>query len=94
MEQIILGNIRVQLLSDEIVRIEYGKKGEFCDDNTFFIPNRTDYTGGVVYTEAEGVICFGEYKLHIPGKQKKSCGRVSGKKRATRLHIYKIREQR
>lgn len=46
MEQVIYGNIRVQLLSENIVRIEYGKNGKFCDENTFFIPSRTDYTGG------------------------------------------------
>ena len=61
MEQIIYGNIRVQLLSENIVRIEYGKKCAFCDENTFFIPNRTAFTDGVLYTQEEGVVCFGEY---------------------------------
>ena len=66
MEQIIYGNIRVQLLSEEIVRIEYGKNGKFCDENTFFIPNRTEYTGGVSYTQKEGIVVFGKYQLYLP----------------------------
>lgn len=66
MEQIIYGNIRVQLLSEEIVRIEYGKNGKFCNENTFFIPNRTEYTGGVSYTQKEGIVVFGKYQLYLP----------------------------
>ena len=54
MTQYINGNIRVQLLSEDIVRIEYGKDGAFCDENTSFIPNRTDYAETrVAYTEEE-----------------------------------------
>lgn len=66
MEQIIYGNVRVQLLSENTVRVEYGKNGKFCDENTFFIPNRTQYVGGVSFTQKEGVICFGEYVLYLP----------------------------
>lgn len=66
MEQVIYGNIRVQFLSEEIVRAEYGKNGIFCDENTFFIPNRTQYAGSVSFTQKEDVICFGEYKLYLP----------------------------
>ena len=66
MEQIIYGNIRVQLLSENIVRVEYGKNGRFCDENTFFIPNRTALTGDVAYVQEEGVVCFGEYELYLP----------------------------
>ena len=33
---IIYGNIRVQLLSADIVRIEYSEKQDFCDRDTFF----------------------------------------------------------
>ena len=31
MEQIIFGNLRVQILSEDIVRIERAEKGGFCD---------------------------------------------------------------
>ena len=34
MEQIVYGNLRVQLLNKYIVRAEYAKNGKFCDENT------------------------------------------------------------
>lgn len=39
MEQIIFGNLRMQILSEEIVRIKRAGKGGFCDKDTFFIRN-------------------------------------------------------
>ena len=67
MRQFVYGNIRVQLLSTDLVRVEYGRKGKFCDENTFFIPNRTNYAlSQVAYTREEEVICFGDYELYIP----------------------------
>lgn len=67
MEQIIFNNIRVQLLSNDIVRVEVAKKGAFCDDNTFFIPDRTQYAQNTVaYSFNEGVLCFGDYELYLP----------------------------
>ena len=54
MQQFVYGNIRVQLLSTDLVRVEYGRKGKFCDENTFFIPNRTNYAlSQVAYTSEE-----------------------------------------
>ncbi len=88
MEQIVYGNLRVQLLSEEIVRIEYAKNGKFCDENTFFIPNRTDYTGGVLYTQEENVICFGEYELYLPEKAKSLAG-VRLEKNGRKIYTYK-----
>ena len=46
MEQIIYGNIRVQLLSENIVRIEYGKNGAFCDEQNGVYERRFVYAGG------------------------------------------------
>jgi len=67
MEQIILRNIRVQLLSEEVVRVEYGRNGKFCDENTLFILNRSRYKAAkVAYTEKDGAICFGRYTLYVP----------------------------
>lgn len=88
MEQIIYGNIRVQLLSEETVRIEYGNNCKFCDGNTFFIPNRTAYTVGVVYTCKENVICFGEYELYIPENAKSLSG-VRLEKNGKKVYSYK-----
>ncbi len=88
MEQIIYGNIRVQLLNENIVRVEYGKNGKFCDENTFFIPNRTDFSGGVSYTQEDGVVCFGEYELYLPEKATSLKG-VRLEKNGKRVYTYK-----
>ncbi len=88
MEKIIYGNIRVELLSREILRIEYADNGKFCDENTFFIPNRSEYKGGVTYSQEEGVICFGEYELYLP----ENAGSLAGvrlDKNGRRVYTYK-----
>lgn len=88
MEQFIYGKTRIQLLSEDIVRIEYGKNGKFCDSNTFFIPNRTQFTGNVAYTQEESVICFGEYELYIPENAKSLAG-VKLEKNGKKVYTYK-----
>ncbi len=89
MEQFIYGNVRVQLLSENIVRVEYGKNGKFCDENTFLIPNKECYRGvGVAYSENDGVICFGEYELYIPENAKSLAG-VRLEKNGERVYTYK-----
>jgi len=89
MEQIICDNIRVQLLSEDVVRIEYGKNGKFCDDNTFFIPNKKGYAKNtVVFTQAENVIRFDEYELLIPENAKSLSG-VRLEKNGKKVYSYK-----
>lgn len=67
METIILNKIRVQLLSDDVVRVELAKGGAFCDDNTFFIPEREQYAENrVAHTLRDGVVYFGAYALYLP----------------------------
>lgn len=88
MEQIIYGNIRVQFLNENIVRVEYGKNGKFCDKNTFFIPNRSGFTGGVAYAQEEGVVCFGEYELYLPENATSLKG-VRLEKNGKKIYTYK-----
>ncbi len=88
MEQIVYGNIRVQLLSEEIVHIEYAKNGKFCDENTFFIPNRTNFVGGVSYSQEEDVVCFGAYELYLPENAKSLKG-VRLEKNGKCVYTYK-----
>ena len=89
MEQIISGNIRVQLLSENIIRIEYGKNGKFCDKNTFFIPNKTEYENNeVAYSREDNAVCFGEYKLYIPENAKSLTG-VRVEKNGKKVYSYK-----
>lgn len=69
MEQIIKGNIRIQFLSDCIVRLELRSDGGFCDENTFFIPERKLLSSDFADILCDGnVIRFGNYKLTVPEK--------------------------
>lgn len=89
MEQIIYGNIRVQLLSEDILHIEYAKNGAFCDESTFFIPNKEQFAKTEVgYTQEEGVVCFGEYELYLPENAKSLSG-VRLEKNGKRVYSYK-----
>ena len=88
METIICGNVRVQLLSEDIVRIEYAKKGQFCDRDTFFIPNRTRYGNAVAYTQEKDVISFGKYKLYMP-RNKQSLSGIRLEKDGKKVYTYK-----
>lgn len=89
MEQIVSNNIRVQLLSEEIIRIECGEDGKFLDGNTFFIPDKRQYANTcVAYSYNEGVICFGEYELYIP-EYAKTLSAVRLEKNGKRVYTYK-----
>lgn len=88
MFQIISGNIRVQFLSEDIIRVEYGKKGKFCDKDTFFIPNRNSFAGCEKFTQSEEAILFGEYSLYIPENARTLSG-VKLKKGGKTVYAYK-----
>lgn len=88
MEQLIFDNIRVQILSEDLIRIERARKGEFCDCNTFFIPNRTNYNQEVLYTSEDHVICIGDYELYIPEGGRSLSG-VRLEKNGKKVYGYK-----
>lgn len=74
--EFIFGKIRVQLLSEDIVRVEYARKGKFWDDNSFFIPDRKAFSGadGVAYGN---IVTFGDgYALSVP----EACRSLAGVK--------------
>lgn len=83
-----MNNVRIQLLNSDIVRIEYGKNGKFCNDDTFFIPNRTGFTCGGEYAREDGVIRFGEYELYIHENAKSLSG-VRLEKNGKKIYSYK-----
>ena len=66
-----IGDIRVQILSPTLVRIEQrGPKG-FEDRNTFHISNRTDWLGDTVQrTEEDGnvILTTSAYRVVVPGR--------------------------
>ena len=45
MKGYIQNNFRVQFLSDDIVRLEVGKKGVFCDKDTLLVASKSAFDG-------------------------------------------------
>ncbi len=89
MEEIVFENIRVQLLCDEIVRIEYAAQGKFCDENTLFVPDRSHFfSAQVAYTQKGHAICWGAYELSVPQNTSSLSG-VTLKKNGKRVYTYK-----
>lgn len=74
MKQLFYKDLRVELISDRIVRIEKDVDGKFEDRDTFFIPNRNFYTGNIEYTEKETKkyfeISLSGYQIRINKKEK------------------------
>ncbi len=69
MENIIISDIRIQVLNANLVRIEKKYQGKFLDENTFLVPNRNKYQ--VIETKIydindSKVIKFNDYSLYIP----------------------------
>lgn len=89
MEQIIYNDIRVQILSDSIIRVERAKNGAFLDNNTFFIPDREQYANNkIAYTFDEGVLCFSEYELYLPTSSRSLSG-LRLEKNGKKVYSYK-----
>lgn len=89
MEQIIYGNLRVQLLSEDVVRIERAGKKGFCDRATFFIPSRAQCEGArIAYSQEENIVCFGEYELYLPEDGKRLSG-VKLEKNGKRVYTHR-----
>ena len=89
MEQITIGYVRVQLLNENIVRLEAKRDGKFFDDDSFFIPDKGQYRdSSVLYTREDGVICFGEYELYISENAKSLAG-IKLEKNGKRVYTYK-----
>lgn len=69
MKEFIWGNIRVQILSCDIMRIECAENGAFCDGNTYFIPDRSQffgYDGEIERTDDGAVISVADMRLFLP----------------------------
>ncbi len=65
----IVGDIRVQLYSPTVLRIEQAVDGGFCDRNTIAVTNRTDWCGAEVTRTVSGgsiVLATDTYTVTIP----------------------------
>ena len=43
MKEYVIDGVRIQALSDDIVRIEQAENGRFNDADTFFVPDKAQY---------------------------------------------------
>ncbi len=85
----ICGNVRVQFLGKNILRLEEKKNGRFCDEDTFLIPNRGEFPRDeAVYTEEENVLCFGDYELYLAPDGKSLAG-TRLEKNGRRVYTYR-----
>lgn len=68
--QVIAGSLRVQFLSEDIVRVEYAADKKFFDGQTLFIPSRREFAGFGGFTvrkESDGTeVLFSDWKLVLP----------------------------
>lgn len=49
-----VGSVRVQILGEEILRVEESTNGRFLDDNTLLVPDRTAFAGADVVCDEDG----------------------------------------
>ncbi len=69
MKQTIYGNIRTQFFGTNTVRIEYGENGRFYDQNTLFIPDKTQREDvSIAYTMEDGVFWIVQMYLPVDAK--------------------------
>lgn len=69
MKDFIINQVRVQILSQNVVRIEQARRGKFCDESTYFIPDRSVFEGcDATFSQNGGncVISWNNYELIVP----------------------------
>ncbi len=95
MKQLVYKDLRIELLSDRIVRAEFSKNGTFEDRDTFFIPNRDFYKENIEFVTKETKnyfeIILSGYHIRID-KKVKGLSAVSiyrKKKEVYRYHLLK-----
>lgn len=77
MKQYIQNNIRIQFLSQDVVRLEVGKKGVFCDKDTLLVANKSTFEGAeaniVAKSDGTYVEC-GDVTVFVPTDAKSLVG--------------------
>ncbi len=95
MNEFIYGNVRVQILSDKIIRVEEKNNASFLDNNTFFIPDRETVKEEVTVKESVKngfhVLSFLKYKIYIPVKNPRLSSISLKKNNKTIYHCRLIR---
>ena len=77
MKQFVRDNIRIQFLSEDIVRLEASKKGVFCDGDTMLVANKTAFDGVeiTVNEKSDGAyVTHGDVTVFVPAEAKNLSG--------------------
>lgn len=85
MKQFVIGDIRIQLLSRDIVRVERRGRNGFFDGNSFFVPERSAFEGAdgaLTVADGKHVIVSGDVTIEVRtgAKRLNDVRIVSGKK--------------
>lgn len=89
MKEFVIGNIRIQVLCEEIIRLELAKKGKFCDADTFFIPDKGQFKDTLTKANCgDNRVDVGEYAIIIP-ENCKGLKDVYVEKNGVKVYTYK-----
>ena len=91
------GNLRVQVLSDSIVRIEESKDGTFVDQNTLVVPARDAFEGTTVVYDEDGdtvILSTDSFVVNIPKENATTSSVRIFNKEGNTLYSYFENEKR
>ncbi len=67
MKEYVIDSVRIQALSDDIVRIEQAENGRFNDADTFFVPDKAQYRNTAPKWSVKGrTATVGAYTITVP----------------------------
>ena len=67
MKEYVIDGVRIQALSDDIVRIEQAENGRFNDADTFFVPDKAQYRNTAPKWSVKGrTATVGAYTITVP----------------------------
>lgn len=92
MKEYIQDNIRVQFLSDEIVRLELGKKGVFCDKDTLLVAAKSTFAPqevDIVHDVHGTYVTRGDVTVYVP-EGGKTLGGIEVSLYGKTAYVYKF----
>lgn len=91
MKEYVRENIRIQFLSDDIVRLEEGKKGVFCDDDTLLLAAKSTFAAqeAEVAVKPDGTyVTRGDVTVFVPAGTK-TLGGIKVLLNEKKAYVYK-----
>ena len=93
MKSIIINKVRVQILSESVIRLELQRNGRFCDDETFLVAGKKNFKGYDGFVVASNGVCkiisLGGYNLYVPEDGKSLSGIYLNNSEGKTVYKYK-----